>query len=339
MSLKKLIDVDLLDYFLTKLKALIPTKTSELTNDSGFITSAPSPSSTTPTMNGNATVGIETAYARGDHVHPTDTSRAAAGDLTTHISNINNPHSVTAAQIGAVPDDRKVNGKALSSDITLSASDVDAVSASNPTLIWTIGADGSAQLRHAGSSGTYTVNFVTKATSSSSSVYLPLINSDGSRNWVPPNQIAGTGSLGITQFMNGLLDLSTAPSTNEGYGTSAYQGWTLANRIKERVPTTRTVNGKALSGDITTGYYLGTAGTSGATFTLTGATRYLVYTTHNSTLTLRVMAHVSGTTVNVMSCAAGSVGSATVTITAPSSGTIKVVTTGGTVGVHCIPVN
>lgn len=78
----------------------------------------------------------------------------AVKDLISHISNTSNPHSVTAAQakarpdtwtpsasdvgarpsnwtpsaadVGAVPTSRKVNGKALSSDITLSASDVGA---------------------------------------------------------------------------------------------------------------------------------------------------------------------------------------------------------------------
>lgn len=37
MGLKKLIDLDLLDRFLEKVKALIPTKTSDLTNDAGFM--------------------------------------------------------------------------------------------------------------------------------------------------------------------------------------------------------------------------------------------------------------------------------------------------------------
>lgn len=44
--------------------------------DGGSLTS-PSPSATTPLMNGIADTGVENAYARGDHVHPTDTSRAA----------------------------------------------------------------------------------------------------------------------------------------------------------------------------------------------------------------------------------------------------------------------
>ena len=66
----------------------VPTKTSDITNDSGFITSADVPegaaaSTTTPKMNGTAAVGTETAFARGDHVHPTDTSRASASSVTT----------------------------------------------------------------------------------------------------------------------------------------------------------------------------------------------------------------------------------------------------------------
>jgi len=81
----------------------VPTKTSDITNDSGFITSADIPegaaaSTTTPKMNGTAAVGTEMAFARGDHVHPSDTSR--------------------------VPTTRKVAGHALSADVTLAKSDV-----------------------------------------------------------------------------------------------------------------------------------------------------------------------------------------------------------------------
>lgn len=50
----------------------------------------------------------------------------AITDLISHIGNKSNPHGVTAAQAGAVPTSRTVNGKALSSDITLGASDVGA---------------------------------------------------------------------------------------------------------------------------------------------------------------------------------------------------------------------
>ena len=65
----------------------VPTATSDLTNDSGFITTADIPegataSTTVPKMDGTATVGTELAFARGDHIHPTDTSRASASDVT-----------------------------------------------------------------------------------------------------------------------------------------------------------------------------------------------------------------------------------------------------------------
>lgn len=65
----------------------VPTATSDLTNDSGFITTSDIPegaaaSTTTPHMDGTAAVGTELAFARGDHTHPTDTSRASASDVT-----------------------------------------------------------------------------------------------------------------------------------------------------------------------------------------------------------------------------------------------------------------
>lgn len=83
-------------YFWQKIKELVTknkvTKTSELTNDSGYITSADVPagveaSNTVPAMDGEASVGTEVKFARGDHRHPTDTSRASAAELTAHTSN------------------------------------------------------------------------------------------------------------------------------------------------------------------------------------------------------------------------------------------------------------
>lgn len=83
-------------YLWQKVKELVTknkvTKTSELTNDSGYITAKDVPegstaSSTVPKMDGDADVGTETSFARGDHRHPTDTTRAAAADLTKHTGN------------------------------------------------------------------------------------------------------------------------------------------------------------------------------------------------------------------------------------------------------------
>lgn len=68
---------------------VVPTKTSDLTNDSGFITAAsvPSASAANPAMDGTASAGTSTAWARGDHVHPHDTTKQ---------------DTLTAAQLAAV---------------------------------------------------------------------------------------------------------------------------------------------------------------------------------------------------------------------------------------------
>ena len=51
--------------------------------------------------------------------------------IQAHTGNKSNPHSVTAAQVGAVPTSRKINNKALTSDVTLTAQDVGAAQASH----------------------------------------------------------------------------------------------------------------------------------------------------------------------------------------------------------------
>lgn len=76
----KYLDSNGLLYLWGKVKSIIPKKTSELTNDSGYITADDVPegavaSSTTPKMDGTAATGSETEFARGDHVHPSDTTK------------------------------------------------------------------------------------------------------------------------------------------------------------------------------------------------------------------------------------------------------------------------
>ena len=69
-------------------KPTIPTSTSDLVNDSGFITTSDIPegaaaSTTVPKMDGVASVGTELAFARGDHVHPHDSTKADASNVYT----------------------------------------------------------------------------------------------------------------------------------------------------------------------------------------------------------------------------------------------------------------
>ena len=53
----------------------VPTKTSEITNDSDFVSHADL-SDAAPQMDGTAASGSSQDFSRADHVHPTDTSRA-----------------------------------------------------------------------------------------------------------------------------------------------------------------------------------------------------------------------------------------------------------------------
>ena len=54
-----------------------------------------------------------------------------AAERTAWNAKADGDHTHTAAQVGAVPTTRKVNGKALSADITLTAADVGAAAASH----------------------------------------------------------------------------------------------------------------------------------------------------------------------------------------------------------------
>lgn len=80
------------------LVTLSTVATSGSYNDLSNKPTIPSATSTSPKMDGTAAVGTETAWAKGDHVHPSDTSR--------------------------VPTTRTINGKALSSDVTLIGDDI-----------------------------------------------------------------------------------------------------------------------------------------------------------------------------------------------------------------------
>ena len=88
------------DYILFKinLAGATVTFTDERTVLAGNFAAIPSAYTSSPTMNGIASAGVSANYSRGDHVHPSDTSR--------------------------VPNTRTVCGKALSSNITLNSTDV-----------------------------------------------------------------------------------------------------------------------------------------------------------------------------------------------------------------------
>lgn len=85
--------------------ASVPTKTSDLTNDSGFITASavPDPSSAVPAMDGTAAAGSSDDYARADHVHPSDTSKADVSAIPTATSQLTNDSGFVTLNIFGIP--------------------------------------------------------------------------------------------------------------------------------------------------------------------------------------------------------------------------------------------
>lgn len=129
---------------LDAVKSTVPTKTSQLDNDSGFITSDEVPSDVFVATYGTTTyTEIKAAYDAGKVVLCRDGnslvplslctmsvatfSSCSRGIVTTIIRNKRDSIGWIKSTETIVPDTRTINGKALSADITITASDVAAL--------------------------------------------------------------------------------------------------------------------------------------------------------------------------------------------------------------------
>ena len=74
----------------------------------------PSASSANPAMDGTAAPGSASTYSRSDHVHPSDTSKASAADLTTLQNQVNNLVIPSASSANPVMDGTATPGSASS---------------------------------------------------------------------------------------------------------------------------------------------------------------------------------------------------------------------------------
>lgn len=128
----------------------VPTKTSDITNDSGFITSDDVPegaaaSTTTPKMNGTAAVGTETAFARGDHVHPSDTAKANLASPTftgtpkapTAAAGTNTTQIATTAFVSTAIANAQT-GAAMFQGTVTKASDISGLTAYKKGYYWLV---------------------------------------------------------------------------------------------------------------------------------------------------------------------------------------------------------
>jgi hypothetical protein len=85
VNFEKLININLLSKFLDKIRALIPTKTSELINDNGFITSYTETDPTVPTWAKAANKPTYTAAEVGAEPAVTEVTVSTAGAVTQAI--------------------------------------------------------------------------------------------------------------------------------------------------------------------------------------------------------------------------------------------------------------
>ena len=110
----------------------VPTKVSAFTNDAGYITGY---TESDPTVPAWAKATNKPSYTASE-VGAVPTSRKVNGKaLSSDIT-------LAASDVSAVPTTRKVNGKALSSDVSLSAADVGAVPNTQTITVTGIDADG-----------------------------------------------------------------------------------------------------------------------------------------------------------------------------------------------------
>ena len=124
----------------------IPSKVSELMNDSKYITSSGAPVQSVNGKTGVVSLSASDVGALPDTVtipSPNDSTVTIQKNGTTVDSfttnaatdkSINITVPTTASEVGAVPTSRTVNGKALNADITLTANDVSALPASTTSL-------------------------------------------------------------------------------------------------------------------------------------------------------------------------------------------------------------
>ena len=159
----KYLDYNGLLYFWGKIKAIVPTKTSDLKNDSNYITKddipeGVSPSTTTPKMNGAATVGTETTYSRGDHVHPSDTNKVDKVNgkgLSTNDYTTDEKEKLAGIDVGAnkyslpAATTEKLGGVKVGTNISVSSGTISVATGSTS-------AKGVVQLENAASTSTTT---------------------------------------------------------------------------------------------------------------------------------------------------------------------------------------
>ena len=95
--------------------AVVDTNTTQLATTAMVLAQA---ASATPVVDGTAAVGTSKRYARGDHVHPTDTTRAAASAITNVDNTSDATKNAAAVTVTNHRFTRRVDAQATTDTIT-----------------------------------------------------------------------------------------------------------------------------------------------------------------------------------------------------------------------------
>lgn len=227
----KYLDENGLLYFWQKIKTLFALKTE-----------VPSAGSTTPAMDGTGATGSSTAYARADHVHPTDTSRAP----TSHAVNATTYGAGSSSNYGHVKlsDSTSATTAAASGGTAATPKAVkDALDAAKTY------ADGVAGDSNQNAFSNIKVGSTTVAADTTTDT-LELVA--GSNVTLTPDAtndkitIAATNTTYTPASASPLMDGTAAVGSSGKYAREDH----VHPSDTSRVPITRQVNGHALSSDV-----------------------------------------------------------------------------------------
>ena len=177
-------------------------------------------STTTPKVAGTATVGSESAVARGDHVHPVQTSVSGNAGTATKLA------TERTIQIG-----NKSNTFDGSANITYTLADIGALALTGGTLSGRLTADGKITLPTTGSS------WISGMTTSNASIEIKTKQSASSYHPIlavktASDHVANIGGLGNEFGFYGFKSDRTANATDWSFKVDAASGnWTMTGSL------------------------------------------------------------------------------------------------------------
>lgn len=263
----------------------------------------PTASATTPKRDGTAAVGTETTWARGDHVHPTDTTRQAiitgaassvtSSDLTASRALISNGNgkiavsSVTSTELGYI-DGVTSNVQSQLNNLSTRIDDLDSIgrflsywdcttglAVTDPDTspytyktgdYFVVSKVGTTNYRPTGSS--YTIGTASTVVESNDVNPQDVYRYDGSAWALADNTPADLSGYVATFAQTFTTDQKTIARSNIGAGTSSFSGSYTDLTNKPTIPTIKLNN----SSTTTPSFYAPTgAGTKGQVLTSNGS--------------------------------------------------------------------